>query len=213
LCSEFICKYLYYRVNAYADFKMIEALKQNIAKHISISDKEMEEFCSLFKPKLVKKKDYLLREGEICSFEGLVAEGLFRVYHIDRNGIEQVLYFATTDWWVTDIDSFTNGKPSSLFIEALEDSKVCVINKADKDFAYEHYPKIEKLFRIMTQKTHVALQRRIIDNLSKTADERYLDFIQKYPHHQSLSNKQIAAYLGITHEFVSKIRKKLSQGK
>ncbi|WP_333818880.1 Crp/Fnr family transcriptional regulator [Ohtaekwangia sp.] len=192
---------------------MIEALKQNIAKHISMSDKEMDDFCGLFKMKLVKKGDYLLREGDVCSFEGFVSEGLFRVYHVDYNGFEQILYFATTDWWITDIDSFTNCKPSDLYIEALEDSKICLINSADKDFAYEHYPKIERLFRIMTQKTHVALQRRMIDNLSKTADERYLDFIQKYPHHKRLSNKLVAGYLGISHEFVSKIRKKLSQRK
>jgi hypothetical protein len=74
-----------------------------------------------------------------------------------------------------------------------------------------HIPKIEKLFRIMTQKTHVALQRRMIDNLSKTADQRYLDFIEKNPQlFQRLTNLQIAAYLGISHEFLSKIRKKLA---
>lgn len=192
---------------------MIESLKQNIAKHISVSDNEMDDFCRLFKLKSVKKKEYLLREGEVCNFEGFVSEGLFRIYHIDYNGFEQILYFATTDWWITDIDSFTNGNSSSLYIEALEDSEVYLISKADKEFAYEHYPKIERLFRIMTQKTHVALQRRMIDNLSKTADERYLDFMQKYPHHKRLSNRLIAGYLGISHEFISKIRKKLSQGK
>lgn len=192
---------------------MIESLKENIAKHISISDKELEDFCRLFKIRSVKKKDHLLREGEVCNFEGFVSNGLFRIYHVDCNGFEQILYFATTDWWITDIDSFTNEKPSMLSIEALEDSEVCLISKADKEFAYEHYPKIERLFRIMTQKTHVSLQRRMIDNLSKTADERYLDFIDKYPHHKRLSNRLIAGYLGISHEFVSKIRKKLSQGK
>lgn len=76
---------------------------------------------------------------------------------------------------------FTNEKPSQLFIEALEDSEVLLINKKDKEFAYENLPKVEKLFRVMTQKTHAALQRRMIDNLSKTADKRYIEFIEKYP--------------------------------
>jgi CRP-like cAMP-binding protein len=190
---------------------MTTLLKQNIAKHISLSDKETEEFCSLFKPHSIKKKDYILREGDTCSFEAFVTRGLFRVFHIDQNGFEQVLYFAVEDWWITDIDSFTSQTPSQLFIEALEDSEVLLISKKDKEFAYENIPTIEKLYRIMTQKTHVALQRRMIDNLSKAADQRYIDFTEKYPVlAQRLSNIQIAAYLGISHEFLSKIRKKIS---
>jgi CRP-like cAMP-binding protein len=193
---------------------MTELLKQNIANHISLSDSETEEFCNLFQPKFVKKKSFLLRAGQLCKFEGFVTKGLFRVYHIDQNGFEQVLYFAMENWWITDIDSFTNKKPSQLFIEAIEDSEVLLISKNDKEFAYENLPKIEKLFRIMTQKTHVALQRRMIDNLGKTADQRYIDFIEKYPPlYQRLTNLQIAAYLGISHEFLSKIRRKIADKK
>jgi len=190
---------------------MTELLKQNITNHISLSENETAAFCDLFQQKLIKKKSFLLREGEVCKFEGFVTKGIFRVYHIDKTGAEQILYFAIENWWITDIDSFTTQTPSQLFIEALEDSEVLLISKKDKEFAYEHMPKIEKLFRVMTQKTHVALQRRMIDNLSKTADQRYLDFIEKYPQlHQRLSNLQIAAYLGISHEFLSKIRNKIS---
>ena len=147
---------------------MIEHLKKNISKHISLTDIEMEAFCHLFQEKTIKKKEFLLRENEICKFEGLVKKGLFRVFHIDSNGFEQVLYFAMENWWITDMDSFTNEKPSNLYIEALEDSEVLLISKKNKEFAYENLPKIEKLFRVMTQKTHIALQRRMIDNLSKT---------------------------------------------
>ncbi len=193
---------------------MTEILKQNLSKHISLSDKELTDFCSLFQKKTIKKKEFLLREGEICKFEGFVTKGLLRVFHIDTNGFEQVLYFAIENWWITDIDSFTNEIPSQLFIEALEDSEVLLISKKDKEFAYANLPEIEKLFRVMTQKTHVALQRRMIDNLSKTADQRYLDFIEKYPQlNQRLTSLQIAAYLGISHEFLSKIRKKISMKK
>lgn len=193
---------------------MIEFLKQNITKHISLSNKELTDFCNLFQSKTIKKKSFLLREGEICKFEGIVSKGLFRVYHINNNGLEQVLYFAMENWWITDIDSFTNEKPSHLYIEALEDSEVLLISKQDKEFAYTNISKIEKLFRVMTQKTHIALQRRMIDNLSKTADQRYSEFIEKYPQlYQRLTNLQIAAYLGISHEFLSKIRKKISSKK
>ena len=193
---------------------MTELLKQNISNHISLTDSEMSAFCNLFQNKNIKKKSFLLREGEVCKFEGFVTKGIFRDYHIDKTGAEQILYFAIENWWITDIDSFTNERPSQLFIEALEDSEVLLISKKDKEFAYANLPKIEKLFRVMTQKTHVALQRRMIDNLSKTADQRYLDFIEKYPQlHQRLSNLQIAAYLGISHEFLSKIRNKIASKK
>ena len=102
---------------------MTELLKINIAKHVSLSENETEAFCNLFQQKLIEKKSFLLREGEICKFEGFVTKGIFRVYHIDKNGFEQILYFAIENWWITDIDSFTNEKPSQLFIEALKTAR------------------------------------------------------------------------------------------
>ncbi|HAT3992451.1 TPA: Crp/Fnr family transcriptional regulator [Elizabethkingia anophelis] len=188
---------------------MIEALHLNISRNIASSEADIAKFCNLFTSKSIKKKEFLLREGEVCKFEAFVTKGLFKIYHIDIKGAEQILYFGMEDWWLTDIDSFTNQTSSRLFIEAIEDSEVLLISKTDKDFAYENYLWVEKLFRIMTQKTHTTLQRRMIDNLSKTADQRYLDFIEKYPSlNQRLTNLQIAAYLGISHEFLSKIRRK-----
>jgi len=193
---------------------MLKQLKENIANHIDLSAPDLAQFCELFAQKSIKKKEFLLYEGDVCKFEAFVIKGLLRVYHIDANGFDKVLYFAVESWWLTDIDSFTNQTPSQLCIEALEDSELLIISKRNKELAYEAIPAVEKLFRIMTQKTHVALQRRMIDNLSKTADQRYLDFIEKYPKlSQRLTNLQIAAYLGISHEFVSKIRKKITAGK
>lgn len=190
---------------------MTDSLIKNITSYISLSESEIGAFCDLFEHQIVSKKSFLLREGEICRFEGFVIKGLFRVYHIDQNGFEQILYFAAENWWITDLDSFTNEIPSHLYIEALEESEVLVISKKDKESAYSNIPQIEKLFRVMTQKTHTALQRRMIDNLSKTAETRYLEFLEKYPKIvQRLSNIQISAYLGITNVFLSNIRKKIA---
>ena len=103
-----------------------------------------------------------------------------------------------------------NQAPSRLYIQALEDSELLVITPEDKRYAFEYIPITERLFRLMTLRTHIALQRRMIDALSKTAEERYLDFFTRYPHiAHRLTNIQVAAYLGVTHEFVSKIRRKL----
>jgi CRP-like cAMP-binding protein len=192
----------------------MEFLRQNVAKNISFSDAEWEQFCKPFKLKMVKKKDFFLKEGEVCRFEAFVNKGCFRIYHIDRKGIEHVLYFAVEGWWIGDIDSFTNQVPAQLFIEALEDGEILLISKEDKDVLYDALPKVEKLFRVMGQKRIAALQRRMIENLSKTAEVRYFEFIAQYPHIvQRITNLQLAAYLGISHEFLSKIRRKASQKK
>jgi CRP-like cAMP-binding protein len=183
---------------------------KNIANHVLLESEQLQQFYNLFEYRSYKKKACFLTAGETCNYEGFVTKGLFRIYYPDHNGDASILYFASEDWWITDLDSFTNQRPSSLIIEALEDSEVLVISKKNKEYAYEHLPFIEKLFRVMTQKTHIAMQRRMIDNLSKTADVRYLDFINKYPQlYNRLSNRQIAAYLGVSHEFISKIRKKI----
>ncbi|WP_130734050.1 Crp/Fnr family transcriptional regulator [Flavobacterium sp. J27] len=185
-------------------------LLQNVKKHIQLSEEEETYFVSYFKPISIQKKDFLLREGEICKFEGFVTKGLFKVCHYDEKGLEKIISFPREDWWVGDIDSFTNQKPSSYFIQALEDAEVLLISREDKENLYVNLPKVEKLFRIMGQKALIALQRRMSENLRKPAEERYSDFLEKYPQLlQRLTNLQIAAYLGVSHELLSKIRKKI----
>ena len=191
---------------------MTASLQKHIKKHTQISDENLEKFSNAFTLQKVVKKEFLLKEGEICQFEGFVTGGCFKVFHSDQDGTEHTLYFAIEDWWVADVDSFTNSKPSQLNIQALENSEVLLISKQNKEKLYQEIPEIEKLFRIMSQKNLVALQRRMIDNLSKTAEQRYLDFLAKYPKiTQRLTNIQIATYLGVSPEFVSKIRRKITK--
>lgn len=183
-------------------------LIENIKKHINLSDSEANSICEFFKLKTIKKKEFLLTQGTICKFEGFVLKGCFRTFTIDKKGNENTLYFAAKDWWLMDIDSFMNHKPSDLNIQALEDSEVLIISQKDKETLYTKIPSAEKLFRIMFQKSIVAWQRRIIRNHSLTAKERYNHFIEKYPKIASkLTDRQASSYLGITHEFLSKIKK------
>lgn len=189
----------------------LSLLKQNIKNLVEMSDEDIDLFTSYFKSKKIKKKDFLLREGNVFSFEGFVVDGCFRVFTIDEKGNENTLYFAATDWWLMDIDSFTNQTASKLNIQALEDSKVLLINRTNKISLYETIPSVEKLFRVMFQKALVVWQRRLVSNHCQTAKERYSIFIETYPHIASkLTDKQIASYLGITHEFLSKIKKNIS---
>lgn len=185
-----------------------DLLKQNISKNIQLSNAELETFCNYFYPKTIKKKAFLLSQGEICKFEGFVLEGCFRIFTIDKKGNENTLYFAAKDWWLMDIDSFMNQTDSVLNMQALEDSKVLLIKRSDKLALYESLPIVEKLFRVMSQKALVAWQRRLIRNHCQTAKERYYYFADTYPGIISkLTDKQVASYLGITHEFLSKIKK------
>lgn len=189
---------------------MTESLKKHIRQYIEISDEKLERYCSAFRVKKLKKKDFLLKEGDICEAEGFVVNGCFKVFRTDKNADEQILYFGVEDWWVSDIDSFINQIPSQLNIQALEDSEILLISKKDKDRFYREIHEIESLMRLKFQMSIIALQRRIIDNLSKPSDERYQDFLKEYPQiAHRLTNIQIAAYLGVTPEFISRIRRKI----
>jgi len=189
---------------------MYTILRDNIRKHIEFSNEEFAAFSAPFSLKNIQKRQAILRAGEKCNFEGFVNKGCFRVFYLDERGNENTLYFATEGWWITDMGSFINQSPAILSIEAVEESEVLLITYPQKESLYQVMPKVEKLFRVMTQKTHVALQRRMISYLSKNADKRFLEFVDMYPQlEQRLSQQHIASYLGISHEFLSKIRKKL----
>ncbi|PWJ43718.1 Crp/Fnr family transcriptional regulator [Sediminitomix flava] len=185
-----------------------QLLKENIQRNVQFSKDELDEFCQYFQPKTINKKEFVLEQGELCKFEGFVLDGCFRVFTLDKKGNEITLYFAVKDWWLMDIDSFMNQSPSNLNIQAIEDSEVLLIKRSDKLALYESLPAVEKLFRVMSQKALVAWQRRLINSNCLTAKERYHQFIGDYPNISSkLTDRQIASYLGITYEFLSKLKK------
>jgi len=186
--------------------------EKNILKYVNFSDNELEKIISFYTLKKVKKNEFILSEGQICEFEGYVLEGCFKVFYEDENTNEHILYFAIEDWWVLDVGSFLTGTPSRLNIQALERSTILTIDRVQKERLYQEMPKVEKLFRIMNQSSLTAMHFRMITMLSKSADQRYLDFNQRYPSlAQRIPQYQIAAYLGISHEFLSKVRKKISK--
>lgn len=189
---------------------MTKSLQKHIREYVDISDEKLEKYCDAFTLQEVKKKEILLEEGSICDFEGFVVKGCFKVFHTDRNAAEQILYFAVENWWISDIDSFVNRIPSKLTIQALENSEILLISKKDKEELYQEIPEVERLMRLKFQSSIIALQRRIIDNLSKSSEERYIEFLKKYPQTvHRLTNIQIAAYLGVTPESLSRLRKKI----
>lgn len=186
-----------------------ESLKAYFLKIMDLTPQELETITHCYKMKKVNKGEYLLRKGEICRLEGYVVEGCFKISAFDQEGVEKVIYFAAPDWWVMEIDSFANQTASDLDIKAIEHSTILAISKDDKEWLYQEVPKVERLFRIMSQKAVVAWQRRLIRNHTLNAEERYHHFVTTYPEIAELvTNKLIASYLGITQEFVSVIRKR-----
>ena len=184
-----------------------DLILKNIAKHISPTADEKEYFLSLMKEETITRKTFLLQEGQLCRSIFYVQSGTIRAYYIDKSGKESTIMFAIADWWITDMYCFINRLPAMLNIVALEDSVVLQLQKTDWDQLLIVKPVFEKYFRILMQNAYIREQLRIIQNLSISAEERYDNFLLKYPQVvKQVTQKQIASYLGITPEFLSSIR-------
>jgi CRP-like cAMP-binding protein len=186
-------------------------LLKNVSKHVTLTQEEADYFVSLLEFREIAKKQFVVREGDICRHEHFVLKGCFKTYSVDEKGNEHIIMFAPEDWWTGDLYSYLTGNPSKFNIEAMEDSEVAMISKQNHQLLYEKVPKFEKFFRILFQNALVAQFQRIDENLSLTAEEKYLQFRARYPQLEGrLPLKQIAGFLGITPEFLSIIRRKLA---
>ena len=191
----------------------IALILQNVGKHIQLSKTEADYFVSLLQRRTLKRKEYLLKEGDVCKTENFITQGCLRTYTIDENGFENTIMFAIEDWWIGDLYGFWTQTPSTHFIDALENSELLQISKPNLDKLFETVPKFERFYRIVFQNALIAERKRINQNLSFTAEQRYLNFIEKYPGmEQRISQKHIATFLGITPEFLSMIRNKIAKG-
>lgn len=189
---------------------MFEAINRYAARYITFSAAERDLFNSLLQPKKVPKKTFLLQEGEVCKFEAYINTGCIRTYYINETGTEVTLQFAIEDWWVSDIASFHEHKPSRMFIETLEDCDILVLTPASKEALLKGAPCFERMFRLMVQRNLSRLQERLFQTIATTAVEKYLDFLERYPTiPQRVAQHYIASYLGFSPEFLSKVRTKL----
>ena len=194
---------------------MPEALiLQNVAKHIALTPGEQAYFVSLLTPKKIKRKQFLLREREICRHSAFVTQGCLRGYTVDTNGFEHILQFAPPDWWIADMYSLLSQQPGNLIIDALESTDLLLLSKKDQEQLYLEVPKFERFFRIITENSLVTNRQRLLDNLSLSAQQRYELFCRRYPSLiHCLPQKQIAAYIGVTPEFLSKLKADLLRKK
>jgi CRP-like cAMP-binding protein len=181
---------------------------KSISKHIQLNEQEIAFLNTVLKHRKLRKRQYLLQAGDICKADTFILKGCLRSYTVDDKGHEHIAMFGVEGWWISDFYSFLTGAPATQHIDALEDSEVLYIEKSDLERLYTDVPKFERLFRILLQNAFIANQQRILAGISQTAEERYLAFIQKYPNlEQRIPQHQIASYLGIAPETISRIRR------
>ena len=189
----------------------IQPLIVHFESYIPLKETEKQLLEGRVTHRQIKRRQAILQEGFPCKHYSFVVEGCFRMFAVDQKGIEHNLQFTAENEWIADIGSFHSGSPSKLFIEAIEPAVVLQIEKQDLYFLYTNMPKLNMIFKVIVENKYIELQNRVLQSISSTAQERYLTFLEQYPSlAKRLPNTQIASYLGITPEFLSKIRKDLA---
>jgi CRP/FNR family transcriptional regulator, anaerobic regulatory protein len=185
----------------------LEPLLAHFNRVIPLNQEEKKLVNEVFHSRLYRKRQYVLQEGDVCTRFNFVVRGCLRSYKTDEKGSVYVLQFAAENNWINDLGSFHDVKPSALNIDALEDTVVFQISRDDLIALYMKAPKFDRIFRILIENGFVRLQERLLQNISSTAEERYESFLELYPHLTNrLSQVQIAAFLGVTPEFLSRLR-------
>ena len=191
----------------------IQSLLEYFDRLLPLSGEEQELVKAKFHPHLFLKKQFALQHGDICEHFNFVVRGCLRLYKADNEGAFHILQFATENHWISDLESFHKKKPSSFDIDTLEDSVVLRISHSDLIDLYTKAPRFNRIFRVLLENHFMQQQERIGQLFSSTVEERYQSFLETYPHlHNRLSQVQIAAYLGVTPEFLSRIRARMAKG-
>src|SRR5690606_11052755 len=178
-----------------------------ISRYVDLTDDEISQLIPFFKTKKVKERQFIVQLGFVCKHKSYVIKGAFRAYLVDSLGKEHTLAFAIEDWWISVYSSLIYQEHATIFVEALEDSVLIQIDFKDEQTFLEEIPKMEKFERIITQRSLAFQQKRLLSNFTKTAEERYDEFINKY---SAIANRvpqyALASYLGFSTEYSSKIR-------
>ena len=195
---------------------MLTLLRSNIEKTIkqTISDTDFEQFSKLMFEKSFDKKDVLVEEGEHCNYIYFIEQGACYAYIVDHKGEKHAIQFSLEGYWISDLYSFFSGKDAIYNVEALEPTKVLVLNKANFEKACDTLPCLDKFFRILIQNAYVAVQYRLAKTNSEEADQRYEEFAKLHPNFvQRIPQYLIASYLGIKPQSLSRIRSEMGKKK
>ncbi len=184
----------------------------HIKKDIKLTESEEHYLQSKVVQRTFLKGQYILQAGDVCKNQTFIYSGKVRTFYLDNNGNEHIIAFGIENWWVGDICSFVTQTPAEFNTQCLEKTTVVQISYEDMEQLYDEIPKLERYFRIIIQTAYGNMSKRVIRNHSMTAKERYLLFINSFPETaQRVPQYMIASYLGITKEFLSNIRKQISE--
>ncbi|WP_339634688.1 Crp/Fnr family transcriptional regulator [Bizionia echini] len=157
------------------------------------------------------KGQYILQQGDVCKHSSFITKGCTKMFFVDTEGQEHVIMLAVEGWWNSDIASFINQEPADYNIQCLEDTELVQFHYDSIESAYSKIPKLEKFFRKILERGLAASQKRLIRNFTMTAKDRYLYFKSTYPEIDNrIPQYMVASYLGITKEFLSKIKRQLA---
>ncbi|WP_300691142.1 Crp/Fnr family transcriptional regulator [Chryseobacterium sp.] len=190
---------------------MLDVLLSHIHNKVDITEDQKKQLQSFFTFKKLKKKQYLLQEGDICKCLSFVSRGLLKSYFSDEKGNEHINMFAFEGWWISDFNSFIHQEKAVLNIDAVEETEILMITLQDYDKMLSEIPVMDRYFRILYQNSLVTKDYRLIVSNSYTAEEKYLQLAQKSPEMiKRVPHNLIASYLGLAPETISRIRKKIS---
>jgi CRP-like cAMP-binding protein len=180
---------------------------ENMRRHIKLTEEEEAVVLSKLRPGNMKRKEFLLKQGQVARDLAFVVDGCLRAFALDDNGFEHILQFAPTGWWISDMSSVISRRESLLNVDAIKPSQVLLLCREDQLTLFDEVPRLERYFRVLTENGLVSSRMRLIENLSLTARQRYQRFCQTYPNLiNEIPQKYIASFIGVTPEFLSKIR-------
>lgn len=184
-----------------------QPLFNNISRFVQLTDEEQSRLISIGKVTRIIRRQFIDQPGFTSHYRNYVLKGAFRSFLIDADGKDHTVQIALEDWFVSDFYSYITQTPATLFVEALEDSTLIQFRYEDIEALCREVHVLSEYFRITTERAFAFSRKRALSNLSKTAEERYLEFADQYPEMvRRVPQKIIASYLGMTPEFLSKIR-------
>jgi CRP-like cAMP-binding protein len=193
---------------------MFERFFQKFNEKVNLSKEEEELIKQYLTPKKLRKKQYLLQEGDVCKYVAFVENGALKAYVVDDAGTESIVQFALEGWIISDLYSFLTGEPATYNIDAFEDAELVLISKAAHESLLQILPKYETFIRLQITGAYIALQRRLTSIISQPLEERYRNFLSLYPQiAQRVPQHMIASYMGLTPETLSRVRRRMSSRK
>lgn len=190
------------------------SILNNIRRYVKLSEEETKKLIAIIRTTRVKKRQLIIQPGFVCQYRSYIVKGAFRVFHLDEEGKEHTVSIGIEDWFVTDFYSYISQTPATNYAEALEDSIIFQMKYEDIELLCKEIHALSEYFRLTTEKAFAYSRKRVISNISKTAEERYFEYMNKYP---TIANRVpqyvLASYLGISAEFLSKIRARQNKKK